>query len=215
MLATTEATLRRETAALLVQVRRHLCKLGDEVRLADFQNVEALLARTRQHNDPTLERLASALARECGLAQPPNETESASQAASPEPATASRRQPGPTPVIQTTEARRPGRTRPADRARELERLLSSQKARRDRNASAGAGSTAAGVPSMPPPSSDDNARPENEPAAEGPSVMARLSRLASSFKRPADAPAKSQQGPDDDPDRAKKKIMYRGRVIEV
>jgi hypothetical protein len=215
MLATTEAALRRETAALLVQIRRRLCKLGDEVRLSDFRSVEALLDRTRQHDDPTLKRLAMELARECGLTEPRTEIESDARTASPEPTAASGQRPSPTTDSETTRAEQTRRARAAQRARELERLLSAKKARTDHDKPADAGAPAEGVTVQPPPPSIAAAPPGNDAADERQSVMARLNRLAKSLKRPTVAPAIEQQGTVDAPDRAKKKIMYRGRVIEV
>jgi hypothetical protein len=51
----------------MIKIRRRLGELGDEVHLTDFDTLSDLVDHARRPRDNVLDRLADALARECGL----------------------------------------------------------------------------------------------------------------------------------------------------
>lgn len=67
MRAISGTPLTRTSANLMLKIRRRLGELGDEVHLTDFDTLSDLVERARRPRDDKLDRLADALARECGL----------------------------------------------------------------------------------------------------------------------------------------------------
>ncbi len=213
MPAISDALLREGTAELLSKVHRRLSKLGDPVDVNTFGRIEDLLAHTRKYPDPLLEALAFALARECGLQQPGDSDEAVAN----KPDDASPADTGAVSPEEGTEAANERRTRAAQRARELEQTLVKQKARSAARARRRQSTTPAAVEQAVQSVLDGSpvdARPQTHTADATKGRGSRMGRLVKGLigaGRTTDAEI-SRPGSAEGP---KKKIMYRGRVIEI
>jgi hypothetical protein len=198
---------------LLSKIHRRLSKLGDPVDVNTFGRVEDILAHTRKYPDPLLEALAFALARECGLQQPGDSDEAVAK----KPNDASTAGTGEISPEEGPEAASERRARAAQRARELEQTLVKQRARSAARARRRESTTPAAVEQAVQSVLDGNpvdARPQTQTADATKGRGSRMGRLVKGLigaGRTTDAgvsPPGSAEGP-------KKKIMYRGRVIEI
>ena len=213
MPATSDVLLRENTAELLSKIHRRLSKLGDPVAVDTFERVEDVVAHTRKHPDPMLEALAYALARECGLQQPGK----ADAGVTNKPEDANATHSGAISPTEDPNAEDDRRVRAAQRARELEQTLAKQRAKSAARARRRDSTTPAAVEKAVQSVLVGDAV-EATPRAHTPdtaqdrgSSMGRLVKSLIGAGRTPDA-ASSPSGA---PEQPKKKIMYRGRVIEI
>ena len=209
-----DAMLRENTAELLSKIDRRLSKLGDPVAVTQCERIEDVLAHARKHPDPMLEALSYALARECGLEQPGAANEELSNSGdgvNEAPAGAGNENEDP----DATSARR---ACAAQRARELEQTLAQHQARAEARSRRRDGTTPAAVERAVQSVLNDNSVPgppqaqSPDPAQAGGSRMGRLIKgLTGTGRAKKDVPVI----PAEVSAEPKKKIMYRGRVIEI